>query len=87
MTSTSAQSGAIGTANLGDPKMRIVCRLVSDIDCWITFGTNPTAAIGATNSILLPASSVEYFDVPAGNKIGAICATTGNLSIAQMAKP
>lgn len=48
-------------------------RVVSDADCYIEFGTNPTAAAG---SIYLPSGIVEYFGVPSGQsfKVAAVTA-------------
>jgi hypothetical protein len=42
-----------------------VVRLVATVDCFVQFGTLPVASAAASgNSMLLPASSPEYFGVP-----------------------
>ena len=38
-------------------------RIVASADCYVAFGTNPTAT---TDSVYLPAGVVEYFFVPKG---------------------
>jgi hypothetical protein len=41
-------------------------RIVSDTQCYIEVGASPTAT---ANSMLVPAFSVEYFGVTAGDKV------------------
>ena len=44
-------------------------RLVAEAACHVEFGANPTAD---GDSIYLPANSVEYFEISAGQKIAVI---------------
>jgi hypothetical protein len=56
-------------------------RLVSTTDCYVAFGTNPTAV---ATSVLLPAGQPEYFAVKPGWRVAAIQATAGGtLNIAE----
>lgn len=85
LTTSSAQSSALGTANAGIPNVLQRVRCVCDVDCWIAEGSNPTANTNGTASMFLPAGTVEYFNVPLGNKIAGIVASgTGTLSLTIM---
>lgn len=58
---TSAQSSAlVGT----------IVRVIATQNCWLAFGTNPTA--NTTTSVYLPSGAVEYFAITTGWKIAAI---------------
>lgn len=58
-------------------------RLVATTDCWVAFGTNPTAS-STSGSILLPANSVEYFPVDTSDLIAVIQnASAGTLNISE----
>ena len=60
-------------------------RLVATADCWVSFGANPTAAVGGISSILLPAGVPEYFWVLPGEKIAVIQNVgAGSLNIAEL---
>lgn len=61
-------------------------RLASDIACWISIGSNPTAAASGTASFYLPAGVVEYFQVRAGERLAALrgASTNGSLSISEL---
>lgn len=84
LTTASAKTSALGTANSGMPLEQRV-RVVADVDCWIAEGAEPTAAVGTAGSLFLPEKSVEYFNVPLGNKIAGIVASgTGTLSVTIM---
>lgn len=75
----SAQSGALSNAGYTSKARASTYRVVSDTDCFLVFGANPTAT---SAGLFLPARSVEYFDIPAGSKIAAIRATAdGTLNI------
>lgn len=71
VSGTSAQSAAIGTAGAA-PGTDVTVRLVATTDCWLAFGTNPTAVADAADAIFLPSGVVEYMDVVAGSKIAVI---------------
>lgn len=61
-------------------------RVVSTTNCWVTFGTAPTAS-AAAGSIYLPAGVVEYFHVSPGQKLAAIQDSgSGTLSLAEMTR-
>jgi hypothetical protein len=71
----SAQSTAFGTNT-----SRV--RLCTTVSCRILFGTNPTALAA---SPLLPANSVEFFEVLPGEKVAAIQeGSAGKLNIVEM---
>jgi hypothetical protein len=63
---TATQSAALNTATK-------IVRLATDTQCYIEVGSNPTAT---ANSMLLPASGVEYFGVTAGDKISVYDGTS-----------
>lgn len=59
-----------------------VVRVQTDQDCHIAVGDNPTASATST---ALPAGSVEYFNVCAGEKIATYGKTAaGSVSITEM---
>ena len=62
---TSAQSSAITTT--GMPRKRV--RLFAQSDCYVAFGSNPTAS---TSTVPLGAENPEFFDVKAGDKVAVI---------------
>lgn len=73
---SSTQSSAVG-ANTS------VVRLCADIDCYVAFGTNPTAS---SSTHYLPAKVPEYFGVAGSSKIAALRysgSDTGNLWITE----
>lgn len=87
LSTTSAQSAAQGTANTGQPDFVETVRCVADVDVWLELGADPTAVAATAPAFLLPAGVVEYFDVPAGQKIaGVLVSGTGKLSLARMQK-
>jgi hypothetical protein len=46
-----------------------VARLVASKDCFVSYGSNPTAA---NTKMFLPAGVIEYFGVDPGKKFAAI---------------
>ena len=61
-------------------------RLCATTDCWVSFGSNPTAAVGGATSILLPGLIPEYFWVVRGEKLAVIQnSAAGTLNIAELA--
>lgn len=73
-TGTSGQSSAFQAGTT-------LIRVVSDVACFIAFGSNPTAS---SSTLFLPAGIVEYFGVLPGTKVAAIQSTSaGNLYIAE----
>jgi len=47
-------------------------RVVSTVACWISFGTNPVAALRSTSSMYMPAGLPEYFWVTVGEQLAVI---------------
>jgi len=76
---------ADGTVNTNVQSFTQHIRVVATTNCWISFGTNPTAATsGAGGSILIPAYTPEYFFVNKGEKLAVIQdAASGTLNIAE----
>ena len=64
----SAQSAAI----TGTDRKRHRVRVFADINCFATWGENPTALNDGTSGRPLEAGSAEYFDIEAGHKIAVI---------------
>lgn len=61
-----------------------ILRLFSTVDCWIAFGSAPTAVAEAAGSMFLPAGIVEYFERKEGEKLAVIqSSTTGKLYITE----
>lgn len=72
ISGTTAQSAAFAA----NAKTVRVC---SDADCFIAFGSNPTAT---TSSIYLPAKVPQVFGIVGGWKV-AVIGTSGNLYITE----
>lgn len=64
----SAQSATI----VGSGRKVKRCRLVSDTDCWVTWGENPTALNDGTDGRMMGANNPEYFAIEAGWKVAVI---------------
>ncbi len=64
----SAQSAAI----TGKDRQRNRIRLFADADCFVTWGTDPTALTDGTAGRPLGAGNPEYFDIEAGQKVAVI---------------
>lgn len=86
LTTSSAQSAAIGTANPAQPNGYTTCRIAVTNDSWLAIGTNPTAVSATAGSAFFPAGAVEYVDIPLGQKIAGVTGTTGTLSITPASK-
>ncbi len=72
-SSASASYGAPGVT----PNNTSHVRLVATSDCYIAFGTNPTAVVGA--SMLVTAATPEYFWVAPGEKLAVIQASAAGI--------
>jgi len=73
-SSTSVQSSAFGASTH-------LVRLVATTNCYVAFGTDPTAD---TSSLLLIANVPEFFGVKPGEKVAVLrSASDGTLSIAE----
>ena len=65
----SLQSGAMDPT-AGNRGRRV--RLMSDADCWVTWGVNPTALDTGLGGRRLGSENPEYFDIPADQLIAVI---------------
>jgi hypothetical protein len=81
-TSYSVAVGAVSAqGNLPQEGVTIV-RLFSTVDCFIAFGTNPTAVAGS--SMFLPGGIVEYFEIRSNEKFAVIQnGSTGTLYVTE----
>jgi hypothetical protein len=82
-----ATAGVYSTtgAPITSPNNTAHIRLAATSDCWVSFGTNPTAAIAGIASILLPAGVPEYFWVYPGEKVAVTQnSAAGSLNVAEM---
>lgn len=60
-------------------------RVVSNANCWIAFGPNPTAAVNTSPSIYIPAATPEYFWVLPGERVAVVQdSSAGFLNIAEL---
>ncbi len=62
-----------------------IVRLFSTADCFVAFGSNPTAVVEGASSMFLPAGIVEYFEIRIDEKLAVISATalTGKLYVTE----
>jgi len=79
---------SIASASYGSPVLvpnnTTHVRLVATSDCYIAFGANPTAVVGA--SMLVTAATPEYFGVAPGEKLAVIqSSAAGVLNITECA--
>lgn len=63
VSGTSAQSAALDTAEI---------QLVSTTNCWLKFGTNPTAVASTDANQYLPANVIWTIKWVPGDKVGVI---------------
>jgi hypothetical protein len=65
--------GAASAQSAAMPAGTRAVRLVATVDCFVEFGTNPTAtSSGAATGFFMPAGSVEYFVALEGHKVAVI---------------
>ena len=62
---------ALSTVIPGTKKNRRV-RIFADTDCFVTWGTNPTALIDGSEGRMIGAGNPEYFGIEAGFRISVI---------------
>lgn len=87
LSTSSAQSSAFGSATTSATLYETI-RVVCDAACWLEFGTDPTVVAESAGAVYLPAGTVEYFDIAAGNKVaGILASSTAKLNVARMGKP
>lgn len=61
------------SAVITGPSRRVQrCRIMSDSDCWVTWGENPTALNDGTDGRMMGANNPEYFAIEAGWKVAVI---------------
>jgi len=61
-----------------------VVRVFSTADCWLAFGTNPTAEAESAGSMFLPAGMIEYFERKEGEKVAVIqSSSSGKLYVTE----
>jgi len=65
---TSAQSAAITGSNKAHRRVRVIC----DMNAWVNWGSNPTAAVDGENGRMMGAENPEYFGMVAGDIIAVI---------------
>ena len=79
VSSSSAQSSAVGDNTS-------IVRLHATTDCFVAFGTNPTA-VADTGGVFMKADTSEYFMITPGDKIAVIRSSAdGNLYITEGSK-
>ena len=61
--------GGTSTKSAAMPDDTLFVRLAADVACYVEFGADPTAAAG---TMYMPAGSVEYVGIAAGDKIAVI---------------
>lgn len=63
-------------------------RVVSNANCHINIGANPTAAATDNNGMYLPAGVVDYLHVNPGQKLAVIqdAASTGTIAVSEMTR-
>ena len=69
-TSGSSQQSSAFSSNT------TIVRLFSTQDCYVAFGTNPTAT---SSSMFLPAGIVEYFGVTESSKLAVLQVTSSGI--------
>lgn len=65
---TSTQ-GAVITA---DQSRARKVRITADADCWVTWGSDPTAAADGESGRMFHSGQVEYFEILSGDRIAVI---------------
>jgi hypothetical protein len=76
-----------GTVSTSQPNNTTHIRVCATVNCWIAFGTNPTAVVAASPSILIVAYTPEYFWVNHGERIAVIQDSSGGtLNVAELAQ-
>jgi len=52
-----------------------ILRLFSTVDCFVSFGSSPTASVEGATSMFLPSGVVEYFERKETETLAVITAT------------
>lgn len=69
ISNASLQSNAMPIQN---PKIDYRVRILADVDCFVTWGEDPTATIDGTSGRPIGANNPEYFSIKQGHKIAVI---------------
>jgi hypothetical protein len=81
-TGTASSSTAFLSAS--DSQGSGMVEIFATTDCWILFGTSPTATASAGTSVFIPAGLTRYYAYKSGEKLSVIRSTTsGDLHITQ----
>jgi hypothetical protein len=67
ISNSSVQSNVI----VGSNNYRVV-RMYADVDCFVTWGSDPTALSDGTDGRFIGANNPEYFRLQAGEKVATI---------------
>ena len=71
---TAVISGANSSAVTGSGRKRYTARLYAESDCWVAWGSSPTAT-GASDAMPLGADNPEYVTIEAEHVVTAITRT------------
>lgn len=72
VTNTSTQGEALSAPTGGEARHRLRVRIMSDTNCWVTWGSDPTALATGLGGRMVGSGNPEYFDIEAGFKIAVI---------------
>ena len=70
VSGSSAQSPTVMVPSGGNQSRCV--RVMSDVDAWVTWGSNPTALNTGLGGRMIGAGNPEYFDILASDKIAVI---------------
>ena len=65
-------AGSLQSSVIPGSKRSRRMRLFADVDCYVTWGLNPTAVADGANGRALAAESPEYFAIEAGHRVAVI---------------
>ena len=68
-----------GTAALSEAFKTQVATIYASQDCWLTFGSSPTAAVNDGNSCFHPAGFIKAYRTEIGEKLSVIRDTTNGV--------
>lgn len=75
--------GSVQSSAFSDNPRRFVVMLQPDEDCYVLFGSSPTAT--SSNGTRLPSGSITFWEVIAEEKVAAIKdSTAGTLNITEL---
>ena len=65
-------ASSIQSSVLPDTRIIYRVRIMADADCWVEFGTNPTATVNGDSGRMIAAESPEYFSLRGGGRVAVI---------------